>query len=119
MPLAHTRGMKHVILAALLVAALPAAAPAAPAAPIVAIDDFKYGPAAITITAGQSVRFVNHDGEAHTVTARGGAFDSGGLDTGDSWTYRFSKPGRYAYFCTLHPWMKGTIIVVPSGGKSK
>lgn len=112
--------MKQLILIAALAAlALPGAAAAATrGTPVVAINDFKYGPATVTIAAGQTVRFVNHDGEAHTVTATGGGFDSGGLDTGDSWTYRFSKPGRYAYFCTLHPWMKGTIIVTPSGGNS-
>lgn len=111
--------MKYFILAALLMAASPAVVHTAPATPVVIIDNFKYGPASITISAGQTVRFVNRDGEAHTVTATGRTFDSGGMDTGDSWTYRFSKPGRYAYFCTLHPWMKGTIVVVPSGGKSK
>lgn len=92
---------------------------AAAVAAVVSIDDFKYTPAAVRISAGQSVRFINHDSEAHTITAPGGIFDSGGLDTGDSWTYRFMKAGRYAYFCSLHPYMKGTIVVVPAGGSSK
>lgn len=82
----------------------------------VAISDFKYTPAAITIAAGDSVRFVNHDQEAHTVTASDGrSFDSEGLDVGGTWTHQFSKPGRYAYYCELHPYMKGTIIVLPAG----
>lgn len=105
--------MKHLALAALI-----AAAPA-PSAPAVAIKDFAFSPAAITVNAGQSVRFVNRDDEAHTVTARDGSFDSGGLDTGASWTHRFEKPGRYAYFCELHPYMTGTVIVVAAKGRTK
>ena len=56
------------------------------------------------------MRFVNKDGEAHTVTVRGG-FDSGGLDTGDSWVHQFTRPGKYPYFCSLHPYMRGMVIV--------
>jgi plastocyanin len=98
--------MKHLALAALI-----AAAPA-PSAPAVAIKDFAFAPATMTITAGQTLRFVNRDGEAHTVTAKDGSFDSGGLDTGDSWTHRFDRAGTYAYFCSLHPYMKGAIVVI-------
>jgi plastocyanin len=83
----------------------------------VVIKDFAYTPKALTVNSGDSVRFINKDDEAHTVTLEGGGFDSGGLDTGDGWTYRFIKPGKYAYFCTLHPYMKGTIIVQPSRAK--
>ena len=78
----------------------------------VAISDFKYAPATVTVTAGQSVRFVNRDQEAHTITASDGSFDSAGVDTNGTFTYRFTKPGRYTYYCELHPYMKGTIVVV-------
>lgn len=94
--------MIHLLLAAALLTT-----------PTVTISGFKYKPATVTISAGQSVRFVNRDDEAHTVTARGGAFDSGGLDTGDGWTYTFAKPGTYRYFCAMHPYMTGTIVVRP------
>ncbi|HKU66312.1 MAG TPA: cupredoxin family copper-binding protein [Candidatus Baltobacteraceae bacterium] len=80
----------------------------------VAISDFKFKPATLTVTAGETVRFVNRDQEAHTVTATGGGFDSQGLDTGGTWTHRFTQPGRYTYYCELHPYMKGTIVVVPA-----
>lgn len=80
----------------------------------VTISDFKYKPSTLTVTTGQSVRFVNKDQEAHTVTATGGIFDSAGLDTNGTWTYTFKKPGRYTYYCELHPYMKGTIIVTPA-----
>lgn len=81
----------------------------------IAISDFKFKPAVLTITAGQSVRFVNRDQEAHTVTASDNSFDSAGLDTGDSWSHTFARPGKYTYFCELHPYMKGTIVVLARG----
>lgn len=80
----------------------------------VAIRDFTFRPASVTITAGQNVRFVNDDQEAHTITAADRSFDSAGLDTRGTWTYRFTKPGRYAYYCELHPYMHGTIVVLPA-----
>jgi plastocyanin len=112
MPLAHIRGMTALILAALT------ALPAAPATgtPVVTIQNFKYTPASVTIHVGQSVRFINRDDEAHTATSRTNAFDTGGLDTGDSQTIRFTKPGKYSFFCSLHPYMTGTVIVVPKAG---
>lgn len=92
-----------------------AASPATPAAHTIEIKGFAFVPKSLTIAAGESVRFVNEDEEAHTATAEGGAFDSGGLDTNDSWSFVFKKPGRYAYFCTLHPYMKGVIVVKTRG----
>jgi plastocyanin len=86
---------------------------------LVSIQQFAFKPASVTVHAGDTVRFVNRDDEAHTVTARGGTFDSGGMDTNDAWTYRFSKPGKYAYFCSLHPYMTGTIVVLPQGQTQK
>ncbi len=76
------------------------------------IHNFAFSPARVTISAGQRVRFVNDDGDAHTVSSSTHTFDSGGLDTGDHWTHAFAKAGRYAYFCALHPYMHGTIVVV-------
>ncbi|HET7814537.1 MAG TPA: cupredoxin family copper-binding protein [Candidatus Baltobacteraceae bacterium] len=79
-------------------------------AAVVTIANFAFAPATLTVRAGTTVRFVNNDSEAHTVTAKNG-FNSGGLDTGDSWSHRFDRPGTYRYFCALHPYMKGTIVV--------
>jgi plastocyanin len=84
---------------------------------IVTIEGFAYKSPHLTVSTGDSVRFVNKDSEAHTVTSKSGVFDSGGLDTGDAWTYRFTKPGTYYYFCELHPYMKGSIVVVKHGSK--
>lgn len=78
----------------------------------VLIQGFAFAPARITIAAGDTVRFINKDSEAHTVTGRGGSFDSGGMDTGAVWDHRFTKPGTYTFFCELHPYMTGMIVVV-------
>lgn len=83
----------------------------------VRIKNFAFVPAKLTVPAGAVVRFVNDDGEAHTVTAENKTFDSTGIDGGDAWAYRFAKPGTFAYFCALHPYMKGAIVVVPAGAK--
>ncbi len=105
--------MIHLILAA----AIAAGSHQGP--PTVAITDFKFQPATASVIAGDTVRFVNRDQEAHTITASDGSFDSAGLDTGQSWTHRFTKPGRYTYYCELHPYMKGTIIVLARGRHTK
>jgi plastocyanin len=104
------------VSAILLGAASIPAAPAMQAVHTVAIKGFAFAPKSLTVTVGESVRFVNADQEAHTVVADNGAFHSGGLDTNDSWSVRMQKPGKYPYFCSLHPYMKGTIVVLARGG---
>ena len=79
------------------------------------IKNFAFVPATLTVPAGSVVRFVNDDGEAHTVTAVDRSFDSTGIDGGEAWAYRFAKPGKFAYFCALHPYMKGAVVVAPAG----
>jgi plastocyanin len=103
-------------LAAALSAASPAASPdaaasGAPADAVVHIAGFAYKPPTLTIHTGQTVMFVNDDGDAHTVTATDKSFDSGGLDTKEQWRHTFTKPGRYEYFCALHPYMKAVVVV--------
>lgn len=100
---------------ALALAPSQGVAAAAPAA-TVHIKNFAFVPATIAVPAGTTVRFVNDDAEAHTVTAVDKSFDSAGLDTGDAWTYRFTTPGKFAYFCALHPYMRGTVIIQRPGG---
>jgi plastocyanin len=107
--------MKRFLPLALLAALLTAPAAASPAAPAIHIKDDAFTPKSLTIVAGQTVTFVNDDDDAHTVTATDGSFDSKGLDTGGVWRHAFAKPGTYAYFCELHPFMKGTIVVKAVG----
>jgi plastocyanin len=104
------------VVAAVSLVSVAAVSPASPAAQTVQIKGFAFSPKVLTVTVGQTARFVNQDQEAHTVVADKGAFNSGGLDTNDSWTVRLQKPGTYAYFCSLHPYMKGTIVVQAARG---
>jgi plastocyanin len=109
--------MPAVVAAAVLLgtAAFPNAA-VATTAQTVEIKDFAFKPAVLNVAAGDTVKFLNHDQEAHTVVAQNGAFKSDGLDTNDQWTVRLTKPGKYPYFCSLHPYMKGTIVVRAARG---
>jgi plastocyanin len=80
----------------------------------VPIENFDYGDA--TVTAGESLTWTNVDGVGHTVTAgfRGrssGGFDSGYVAPGGSFELKFDEPGRFAYTCTLHSFMSGTVVV--------
>ncbi len=71
-----------------------------------------YAPASFPVKAGTAVTWVNHDGTTHTVTSKGSSlFDSGNIPTGGTYSYPFSQPGTYEYYCTLHPWMTGTVVV--------
>jgi len=74
-----------------------------------------YRPAAVTIEAGQTVTWTNRGFTPHTVTAVGGEFDSGRLNLGESFKVTFSTPGTFAYACTIHPSMKGTVTVLAPG----
>jgi plastocyanin len=96
-----------------LLAATPALAAAPPAA-TVSIENFTFEPATITVPAGSSVAWVNHDDIPHLVASTDKLFKSPALDTDDSFTTRFDQPGTYAYFCALHPHMIGTVAVTPS-----
>ena len=99
--------------AALLLALLPAAPARAAEAAAVSIDNFTFNPAVLTVPRGTSVTWTNRDDIPHTVVyaASPPAFRSHPLDTGDSFTATFDKPGRFSYFCSLHPHMQGSIVV--------
>ena len=97
--------------AAMLFAAWTGTAKSDDAKPAVTIANYAYSPSPITVTAGQTVRFTNNDDVQHTVTDQNGTFDSGSLDANKSWSYKFDKPGTYAYYCRVHPSMKGTVVV--------
>lgn len=78
----------------------------------VAIADFAFSPATLTITAGDTVVWTNEDTMIHTATSTSGLFDSGDLDQGESYSLTFTTPGTYDYLCTPHPNMTGRIVVV-------
>lgn len=100
------------LVACLMLGAVPFQALAADAdASIVVAQGFMFAPAALTVKAGSTVTWTNHDQEPHTIASDSGLFRSGALDTNDSFSYRFEQPGTYHYTCSIHPRMVGTIIV--------
>jgi len=107
--------------AAAFTAGLKAAAPAAamPAEPMaasgtaIAIKNYAFAPAAMTISAGTKVTWTNDDTAPHTVTIDSGPvkFSSPTLQKGDSFTYTFTTPGTYMYYCAVHPDMTAKLVV--------
>src|SRR5258706_6783874 len=83
------------------------------AATAVVIDNFSFSPTGLTIPAGTTVVWTNHDDIPHTVVENNKKFKSKALDTDDAFSYTFSEPGIYEYFCSLHPKMTAKIIVEP------
>ncbi len=77
----------------------------------VEISNFSFKPEDITITAGTTVTWTNKDAATHTVTSDDELFDSGNLSKGDTFQYTFNQTGTFDYHCTLHPNMKGKVIV--------
>ena len=94
----------------LATAPIGAVAAAQPTRHTVVIEGVKYEPETVTAKRGDTVIWVNKDPFPHTVTAKG-AFDSHEIPAGKSWKYTPRKAGEYAYACTLHPNMKGTLKV--------
>ncbi len=89
----------------------PSAIPSQTTAASVDISGFAFSPAELTVAKGTSVTWTNKDSAAHTVTSTSGAFDSGSLSNGGSWTFTFNTPGTYDYRCSFHGSMNGKIIV--------
>jgi hypothetical protein len=85
----------------------PALPPVAPAA--VEIHDYAFAPKALTVPVGATVTWTNHDRDTHTVTGSGLKSKSFGMD--GSYSYTFAKSGTFSYACSLHPQMKGTVVV--------
>jgi plastocyanin len=83
----------------------------APATSEVKIDNFSFGPAALTISAGTTVTWINRDDIPHTVVSPDKVFKSKVLDTDEKFSFTFDKPGEYGYFCSVHPKMTGKVVV--------
>jgi plastocyanin len=82
-----------------------------PATMEVKVDNFSFGPAAITVAVGTTVTWTNRDDIPHTVVSDDKIFKSKVLDTDEKFSYTFTKPGTYPYFCSVHPKMTGKVIV--------
>ena len=77
----------------------------------VTIDNFSFGPVAVTVSVGTTVTWTNRDDIPHTVVSTEKVFKSKVLDTDEKFSYAFTKAGEYQYFCSIHPKMTGKVVV--------
>jgi amicyanin len=84
----------------------------------VKIDNFTFDPPQLTVKSGATVTWTNHDDIPHTVVAKEHQFRSTALDSDDKYTFTFTTPGVYEYFCSLHPHMVGRIVVQAATGSN-
>jgi amicyanin len=93
------------------------AAPTIAATPVAAnavnIDNFAFVPATVTVKAGSTVTWTNKDEDPHTVVADGGAFRSEALGSGGTYSFTFPTAGTFDYVCSIHPFMRGNVVVTP------
>jgi amicyanin len=103
----------------LLVAAATFAARSAPATDAeVDIDQFTFLPERITVKAGTTVTWINEDDVPHTIVSSSKVFKSKALDTADKFSFTFTTPGTYDYFCSVHPHMTGAVVVEAASGSN-
>jgi len=77
----------------------------------VKIDNFSFGPSTLTVAVGTTVTWTNRDDIPHTVVSDDKVFKSKVLDTDEKFSFTFTKPGTYPYFCSVHPKMTGKVVV--------
>ncbi len=112
------------VLAATFAAAIFAAAAFSFSAPAgaeevqVKIDNFTFNPQKLTVKAGTTVTWYNEDDIPHAIAATGKGFKSKALDTDDKYSFTFTTPGVYEYFCSIHPHMTGSIVVEAATGEN-
>jgi plastocyanin len=98
---------------------LPVWAQNAAPAGTVSIDNFTFNPTPLTVKAGTTVTWTNKDDIPHGIASSTNAFSkSRALDTDQSFSFTFTTPGTYQYFCYVHPHMVGTIVVEASTGSN-
>ena len=84
----------------------------------VTIADFQFTPASMQVVQGTTVTWTNTGPSTHTTTSDSGAWDSGALAPGKSFSFKFNTPGTFAFHCSIHPNMKGTITVIAAGASA-
>jgi plastocyanin len=94
------------------------AAPAGAEEVAVKIDNFTFTPQRVTVKAGATITWTNHDDIPHAVASSTKDFRSKTLDTDDKFSFTFKTAGTYEYFCSLHPHMTGTIVVEETTGSN-
>jgi len=76
------------------------------------ISDYKFSPATITVHVGDTITWTNDGPTDHTATANDHSFDTGVLKKGQSASHTFTQAGTFAYICSIHPFMHGTVVVL-------
>ena len=102
--------MRRLTLAAIAIVGAGCTSPA-PRRYEVALKNFKFEPATLSVARGDTVVFSNTDFVPHTATARDSTWDSKSIDGGKSWSFVATAAGTHEYICAFHPTMGGTIIV--------
>jgi len=122
--------MRHILRDMVVAAALGAACAPLPAAlvlptvaqnspSVITIDNFTFNPQRLNVKAGTTVTWTNKDDIPHGIASANNAFSkSKALDTDNSYSFTFTTPGTYQYFCYLHPHMTGAIVVEAATGAS-
>lgn len=90
--------------------------PAPAAGSAVMIKNFAFSPAVLNVKAGTTVTWTNDDGAPHTIVSDAGSpasFSSPNLAHGATFSFTFAQAGSYPYHCSIHPSMKGTVVVGP------
>jgi plastocyanin len=77
----------------------------------VKVDNFTFGPAELTVRVGTTITWTNRDDIPHTVVSTDKVFKSKVLDTDEKFSFTFSTPGTFPYFCSIHPKMTGKVVV--------
>ncbi len=77
----------------------------------VKIDNFSFTPQTLTVSAGATVTWTNSDDVPHNVVSTDKVFKSKTMDTDEKFSYTFTKPGTYNYYCSIHPRMTATVVV--------
>jgi plastocyanin len=109
------------LLAAVVIPTWTQTASAQNAAPAgaVSIDNFTFTPQSLKVKAGTTVTWTNKDDIPHGIASSDNAFKkSKALDTDDSFSYTFTTPGTFQYFCYIHPHMVGTVVVEAATGSN-
>lgn len=82
-----------------------------PDAHLVVMESFAFSPAELTVPVGTTVTWENRHAANHDVVAEDGSFASPLFGTGETWAFTFTEPGTYQYICSIHPSMRGKVIV--------
>jgi plastocyanin len=117
--LAAALGAATAIMLAVVVLPSWAQNPPQASAGVISIDNFTFGPQTLTVKAGTTVTWTNKDDIPHGIASSNNAFKrSQALDTDDNYSFTFTTPGTYQYFCYLHPHMVGSIVVEATTGSN-